>query len=84
MQVLPTEKAMQLLREGKAGSGDFSAADAASKKLLRSLMEKRAEAKQETSGQAFYGEPILSIALYDNIALQSTGDMISRRVQDYR
>ena len=55
MQVLPTEKALQLLREGKSGSGDFSAADAASRKLLQSLMEKRAEAKHGTSGQAFYG-----------------------------
>ena len=48
---------MQLLREGKAGSGDFSAADEASRKLLRSLIENRAEAKQGTSGQAFYGKP---------------------------
>lgn len=47
---------MQLLREGKAGSDDFSAADEASKKLLRSLMDNRAEAKQGTSGQGFYGK----------------------------
>ncbi len=55
LQVLPTEKALQLLREGQSASGDFSAADAASRKLLHSLMEKRAEAKHGTSGQAFYG-----------------------------
>ena len=62
LQVLPTEKAMQLLREGKAGSGDFSAADEASRKMLRSLMDNRAEAKQGTSGQAFYGEPTMQNA----------------------
>ena len=54
-QVLPSEKALQLLREGKAGSGDFSAADSASRKLLQSLMEKRAEDKKAMPSQASYG-----------------------------
>ena len=58
MQVLPSVKAMQLLREGKTGSDDFSAADAASRKMLESLMKRessRAEARKGTSGPAFYG-----------------------------
>ena len=55
-QVLPSEKALQLLREGKVGPGDFSAADSASRKLLQSLMEKRAEDKKATPSSTFYGE----------------------------
>lgn len=55
-QVLPTEKALQLLREGQAGSRDFSAADAASRKLMDSLLKKRASGPTKpTTGQAFYG-----------------------------
>ena len=57
-QVLPSEKALQLLREGKVGPGDFSAADSASRKLLQSLMEKRAEDKKATPSQSFYGRAL--------------------------
>jgi hypothetical protein len=49
---------MQLLREGNTGSNDFSAADAASRKMLESLMKRessRGEARKGTSGPAFYG-----------------------------
>lgn len=54
-QVLPSEKALQLLQGGKVGPGDFSAADSASRKLLQSLMEKRAEDKKATPSSSFYG-----------------------------